>query len=195
MLLGALLENRLASLMKPVLMGCLGLSLCVGMADARSKRLDNKITKLAEDLAKDRELAFSGGKAMPLEDFQEQWTAFAKQLNDNYEGYTIALRTFGTDVKQRNVFTHVMYMAFRVQQRSPLTPAPQEVVARHSFLQELMVDGSCYTGGDPFPKRMRDLLRANPDVLLILRDHLEKWNDDSREKFQKEYANNNNNSK
>lgn len=191
MLFGALAGKRSALVAKSILIGCLGLLLFAGSVDAKSKKLDNRITKIAEDLAKDRELAFSGGKSMPLADFQQRWTAFAKQLDDEYAGYEIALKTFGTDVKQRNVFTHVMYMAFRVQQKSPLSPMPQEVVARHPFLQELMVEGSCYTGGDPYPKKIKDLLRANPDVLLVLRDHIEKWDGDFRKKFEREYASNN----
>ena len=181
-------EKRYVPVFNAILIGCLGLFLCLSPVDAKTKKLDDKITEQAEALAKDREAAFTGEKAMSAADFQKSWTEFAKVFDGEYAGHTVELKTFGTDVRSRKVYTHFMYNAFRMQQKSVLNPSPQEFVVRHPFLQELMTEGSCYTGGDPFPKKMKDLLKANNDMIMGLRDHLDKWDVNFRKKFEKEYG-------
>ena len=44
-------------------------------AEARDKMIDGKTADTAAKLANDREAAFSGDEAMPLEAFKSQWTA------------------------------------------------------------------------------------------------------------------------
>jgi hypothetical protein len=171
-----------------MVVGFLVIVLGVGGSEAKTKRLDNKIVDTAEFLAKDRESAFSGDKALPLSEFQYKWEAFVKQLDETYLGHKIKLTKFGTDVRLRKVFSHLLYLALRVQQKSALTPTPQELVGRHPFLQELMLDGACYTGGDAFPKKMKDLLKANPEMQFSIRDHLDKWDSKYRKQFEKAFG-------
>ena len=121
--------------------------------------------KEAMDLGKDREKKFAGEQAMDNEGFQAAWSSFAEKLNKEFAGHEVRLKKFGTDVRYRKGFTHVMYMALRSQVRGvELKPSAQEVVAGHSFLQELILEGSCYTAGDPFPKKVSELLEANPGI-------------------------------
>ena len=46
------------------------------IAEAKTKRLVSSFTEKADALAKDREASFAGDKAMPVADFQSQWTEF-----------------------------------------------------------------------------------------------------------------------
>lgn len=165
------------------------LSVTFAVADAKNKRLDNKIVEEVTSLAKDREDAFSGREAMPLEEFQSQWTALIAALNEEYEGHTIKLKTFGTDVAARKGFSHLIYMALRVQQNTHLEPQIQDVISKHPFLQELTVEGACYTGGDAFPKKMKDLLKAYPEMQGAIRAKIDAWDNKYRKKFEKEFGN------
>ena len=171
-----------------LVVGFLGILLGVGGSEAKTKRLDKEAVNTAEFLAKDRESAFAGQKALPLSEFQYKWEAFVKQLDETYLGHTVKLKKFGTDVRMRKVFSHLLYMALRVQQKSSLVPTPQEVVGRHAFLQELVLEGACYTGGDAFPKKMKDLLMANPEMQFSIRDHLDKWDSKYRKAFEKVFG-------
>lgn len=165
------------------------LSFMTYTADAKNKRLDKKIVEAATVLAKDRESAFAGSEAMPLSDFKAQWAALVTQLDENYHTHTIKLKSFGTDVGIRKSFTHLLYMALRVQQKGELEPLVQDVISRHPFLQELTVEGACYTGGDAFPKKMKDLLKAYPDMQGAIRAKLDAWDKQYRKKFEKEFGN------
>ena len=127
-------------LLRFLVAGFLGITLGVGASEAKSKRLDNETVDTAEFLAKDREAMFSGEQALPLSEFQYKWEAFAKQLDEKYSGFDVKLKTFGTDVRARKAFTHLLYMALRVQQKSALLPTPQELIGHHPFLQELMLE-------------------------------------------------------
>jgi hypothetical protein len=158
-------------------------------AEAKNKRLDKKIVEAATELAKDREAHFAGSKAMSLEEFGVQWTALVAELDKNYEGHTIKLKTFGNDVRTRKGFTHLLYMALRVQEKSTVEPLVQDVIGRHPFLQELTVEGACYTGGDAFPKKMKDLLKAFPGIQGAIRAKLDSWDKQYRKKFEKEFGN------
>lgn len=157
--------------------------------EAKNKRLDKKIVATATELAKDREAHFAGDKAMSLEDFNAQWVDLVGQLDKEYEGHTVKLKTFGTDVAIRKGFTHLLYMALRVQQSSMAEPRVQDVISRHPFLQELTVEGACYTGGDAFPKKMKDLLKAYPGIQSAIRAKLDTWDKRYRKKFEKEFGN------
>jgi len=174
--------------LRTLLVGVLGLVLVGSVADAKTKRIDNKIVRIAETLSKDREASFAREEAMPVADFQEQWTALAKLIDESYKDHTVVLKTFGNDIKTRKVFTHLMYMALRVNQKAPLSPSPEEFISRHGFLQELTVDGACYTGGDTFPKKMKDLLKPRLAIQVALRNHLDAWDSKYRKKFEKEFG-------
>jgi len=165
------------------------LSVTVVVADAKNKRLDNDIVDTVTALAKDREDAFAGRTAMPLEEFKTKWVAVISALNEEYEGHTIKLKTFGTDVAARKGFSHLIYMALRVQQGTQLEPQIQDVIGKHPFLQELTVEGACYTGGDAFPKKMKDLLKAYPEMQGAIRAKLDAWDNQYRKKFEKEFGN------
>jgi hypothetical protein len=110
--------------LRPLLVGVLGLVLVGGVVDAKTKRMDGKIVKIADTLSKDREASFSGEEAMPVANFQEQWTALAKLVDEEYKDHTVRLKTFGNDVRTRKVFTHLMYMALRANQKKAKTANP-----------------------------------------------------------------------
>ena len=174
--------------LRPLLAGVLGLVIVGSAAGASITRIDKKIVKTADILAKDREASFGGADAMPVTDFQTQWTEFANSLDREYQEHKINLKTFGEDVQVRKVFTHLMYMALRVNQNANLSPAPEELISRHGFLQELTVDGACYTGGDTFPKKMKDLIKPRFAIQVALRSHLDAWDSKYRKKFEKEFG-------
>ncbi|MBS10312.1 MAG: hypothetical protein CME19_01750 [Gemmatimonadetes bacterium] len=162
------------------------LSMLVEQVEAKKKRLNDKILKEAVALAKDREKKFSGETAMDNEAFQASWATFTEKLNGEYAGHEVKLKKFGNDVRYRNGFTHVMYMALRSQTRGvELKPPAQEVIAAHPFLQELIIEGSCYTGGDPFPKKVAELIEANPGIPFLLSEKLDLWDRKLRSKFEK----------
>jgi len=166
--------------------GVLVLVISARCSEAKTKRLDKRTLKAAVALGKDREAAFAGEEAMPAEEFKERWTAFASQLNEAYGGHEVRLKKFGVDVGYRKGFTHLLYMALKVQTRGTLlSPPVQELVSEHTFLQELSLQGSCYTGGDAFPKKMRDLLEAQEAMQYLLREHLDKWEGKHRKQFEK----------
>lgn len=165
------------------------LSLTAVSADAKNKRIDKDIVNTATMLAKDRENAYAGSEAMPLAEFKAQWKTLVAQLDEEYEGHTIKLKSFGTDVAVRKGFTHLLYMALRVQQTGELDPLVQDVISRHPFLQELTIEGACYTGGDAFPKKMKDLLKAHPDMQTAIRAKLDAWDKNFKKKFEKEFGN------
>ncbi|MDA0711359.1 MAG: hypothetical protein O3B73_14255 [bacterium] len=156
-------------------------------AEARDKMIDGKTADTAAKLANDREAAFSGDEAMPLEAFKSQWTAFANELNETFGGQTVKLKSFGNDVGIRKGFSHLIYMALRVQSGTELTPSAQDLIRQHPFLQELTVSGSCYTGGDPYPKKMKDLLIAFPEMIGALRAGLDGWDASYRKKFEQTF--------
>jgi len=164
-------------------------SLTLGyVAEARNVRIDSKTLKAADRLAKDREAHFAKEEAMATADFEKQWSEFAARLNDQYAGREVKLKRFGNDVGVRKGFTHLLYMAFKVGSHGTLlSPTPQELVAKHSFLQELVLEGSCYTGGDPFPKKLRDLLKADSAMQFQLREYLTDWTGEYRAVFEKEF--------
>ena len=156
--------------------------------EAKKKRLNDKILKEAMDLGKDREKKFAGEQAMDNEGFQAAWSSFAEKLNKEFVGHEVRLKKFGTDVRYRKGFAHVIYMALRSQIRGvELKPSAQDVVASHSFLQELILEGSCYTGGDPFPKKVSELLEANPGIPYLLAEKLDTWDQKYQKKFLKVY--------
>lgn len=182
----AFLECSPRRFLPVVLASMVGVLAFVSGVEAKTKRLDDKTLQMAVDLAKDREAAFAREEAMSTEAFEARWTAFAAHLNELYGEHEVRLRKFGTDVRFRKGFTHLLYMAFRVQTRGTLlSPSAQEVVAKHTFLQELVLEGSCYTGGDSFPKKMRDLLKAQPEMQYLIRENLTAWNGKYRKQFEK----------
>jgi hypothetical protein len=157
-------------------------------ADAKKKRLKDGILKEAVKLGKDRENKFTGEKAMENEAFQAAWEDFVTHLDADYAGHEIALKKFGTDVRFRKGFAHLMYVALRSETRGvELKPTAQSVVSRYLFLQELMLHGSCYTGGDPFPKKVSDLFLAIPGIPFLLAEHLETWDEKYQKKFKEVY--------
>jgi hypothetical protein len=155
---------------------------------AKRKKLNDEILKEVVKLAKDRESKFAGDAAMDNPTFQAAWKAFADRLDEEYAGHEVKLKKFGTDVRFRKGFSHILYMCLRSQTRSlELQPTAQEVVANHPFLQELILEGSCYTGGDPFPKKVSDLMQANPGIPFLLAEHLKTWDRKYKSKFEKVY--------
>ncbi|MGA1197273.1 MAG: hypothetical protein ACO36I_12340 [Candidatus Latescibacterota bacterium] len=171
------------------LMCLLMISVTALVAEAKNKRLNNDLVETVTALAKDREDAFSGREAMTLEEFKTKWTAVIAALNEEYEGHTVKLKTFGTDVAARKGFSHLIYMALRVQQGTQLEPQIQDVISKHPFMQELTIEGACYTGGDAFPKKMKDLLKAYPEMQGAIRAKLDAWDNQYRKKFEKEFGN------
>ena len=165
------------------------LTMITSVADAKNKRLENKVVETATLLAKDREAFFSHSEAMPVVDFMVQWVALVADLDKNYQGHTFELKRFGKDVAIRKGFSHLIYMALRIQQKFDLEPLVQDVISRHPFLQELTVEGTCYTGGDAFPKKMKDLLKAYPEMQGVIRAKLDDWDKGNRENFEKEFGN------
>ena len=156
--------------------------------EAKKKKLNDKILKEAVTLAKDREAKFAGGEAMDNDTFQAAWSEFAQRLEEDYVGHEVKLKKFGTDVRYRKGFAHIFYLGLRSQTRGlELNPTAQSVVAAHPFLQELILEGSCYTGGDPFPKKVSELIDANPGIPFLLAENLENWDDKYKKKFLKAY--------
>ena len=168
--------------------GCLGMLVLASGVDAKTKKLDKESLKIAVTLAKDREAAFSREEAMSTEAFQAQWSELAARLDELYGGHKVRLGKFGVDVGYRKGFTHLLYNGLKVQNRvGSLSPSPQKLIAKHPFLQMLVLEGSCYTGGDPFPKKMRDLLKASPEMQFLVRDHLADWESKHRKEFNKRF--------
>ncbi|MEE2753459.1 MAG: hypothetical protein VX910_05710 [Candidatus Latescibacterota bacterium] len=144
--------------------------------------------KEAVKLGKDREKKLAGEKAMSNGVFQDNWATFVDHLDQNYLGHDVSLKKFGTDVRFRKGFAHLMYVSLRSETRGlELDPSAQSVVGKYPFLQELMLQGSCYTGGDPFPKKVSDLLGANPGIPFLLAEHLDSWDKKYQKKFKKAY--------
>ena len=159
----------------------------LGSSDAwaKTKKLDNDSLKMAKVLNKDREDAFSGKEGMPLNEFQEQWAALAERLDDLYGGHKVRMNKFGAHVRFRQGFAQLAYLGLRMHSRvTPLQPSPQELVSRHPFLQELVTQGTCYTGGGRYPKKVADLIAVDPDLQHLLRESIEKWDTKHREKFE-----------
>ncbi len=151
---------------------------------AKTKKLDNKSLKMAKALNKDREKAFSGEDGMPLNEFKDQWAALATRLDELYGGHKIRMKKFGSHVRFRQGFAQLVYLGLRMHSRvSPLSPSPQELISRHPFLQELILDGSCYTGGGRYQKKVSDLIAVDPDIQQLLRKEIEKWESGNRENF------------
>lgn len=181
---------RFRPVWRAIFVGVLGGLVLASGVEAKTKKLDKKIVDTAVSLGKDREAAFTREKAMSIEEFKENWQAFAQRLDETYAGHEIKLKTFGPDVRSRKGFTHLLYMVLKVQTAGTvLKPSVQELVAKHPFLQELILEGSCYTGGDPFPKKMRDLIKAQPGMQYLIREHLTAWNGEYRTLFEKEFPN------
>ena len=156
--------------------------------EAKKKRLKDNILKEAVVLGKDREKKFAGEKAMANAEFQASWTSFIKHLDAEYLGHEVALKKFGSDVRFRKSFTHLMYISLQSQTRGiELEPTAQLVVSKYPFLQELMLRGSCYTGGDPYPKKVSDLLAASPGITFLLAEHLDIWDKKYQKKFREMY--------
>ena len=152
---------------------------------AKKKKLDNQSLKMAKVLNKDRENVFTGIEGMPLNEFIDHWAALAGRLDELYGGHQIKMKKFGAHVRFRQGFAQLAYLGLRMHSRvSPLTPSPQVLVSRHPFLQELVLDGSCYTGGGRYPKKVADLIAADPDMQHLLREEIEKWDTGNREKFE-----------
>ncbi|MDA0745244.1 MAG: hypothetical protein O2954_01920 [bacterium] len=166
----------------------LALVLLAQVADAEKKKIDNDTLDIVNLLNKDRESAFVSGEGMPISAYQDRWTGLVARLDSLYVGHEVRLNKFGSHVRFRQAFTELIYLNLRVHTKvGPLSPAPQEVVARHPFLQELVMEGSCYTDGGRYEKKMSDLLAAYPEFRFVLREHLEKWDSESRKEFEKAY--------
>jgi hypothetical protein len=154
--------------------------------EAKKKRMKDDLLKVAIRLGKDREGKFSGEKAM---DDETDWKSFVDKLDRDYAEHEVKLKKFGTDVRFRNGFAHLMYIALRSQTHGmELKPAAQVVVSHHAFLQELMVEGSCYTSGDPFPKKVSELLEASPGIPILLSENLKDWEEKYQKDFKKAYS-------
>ena len=166
-----------------------GLSLCdAPSVDAKAKKLDDRSLSMAKQLAKDREAAFSGGKAMPLNEFHQGWKLLAARLDELYAGHKVRVNKVGAHVRFRMGFSHLTYMGLKVHTRvTPLSPSPGELVAGYPFLQELVLDGSFYPDGQRFPLKMKELLQIEPQMVAALRESIEGWEKKYRERFEKDY--------
>ncbi len=179
--------------MRFFLTAAVGFFICLSMcqapsADAKTKKLDDKSLSMAKRLAKDRESAFAGAKAMPLNEFKQGWKLLAERLNELYSGHTVRVNKVGAHVRFRMGFSHLTYMGLKVHTRvTPLDPSPGELVAGYPFLQELMIDGSFYPDGRQFPTKMKDLLHVEPQMVAALRESLDGWDSKTRQRFDKEY--------
>ncbi len=179
--------------MRFVLTTSVGFFICLSVCqapsvDAETKKLDDKSLSMAKRLAKDREAAFSGEKAMPMNEFQQGWQLLAARLNELYAGHTVRMNKVGAHVRFRMGFSHLTYMGLKVHTRvTPLDPSPGELVAGYPFLQELVTDGSFYPGGRQFPTKMKDLLLVEPQMVSALRESLDGWDKKYRQRFEKEF--------
>ncbi len=156
--------------------------------DAETKKLDDKSLSMAKRLAKDREAAFSGEKAMPINEFQQSWKLLAARLDELYAGHNVRVNKVGAHVRFRMGFSRLTYIGLKVHTRvTPLEPSPGELVAGYPFLQELVTDGSFYPDGSKFPVKMRDLLHVSPQMVSALRENLDGWDRKYRQEFEKEF--------
>jgi len=157
-------------------------------AEAAVKRFDKDLLKLISEFIKDREAAFRGAEAKPRAEAEKDYTAIASEIDTLYLGEVVKISTFGTGAKARNVLTHFLYLAFEAQRRKhELIPVPEKLVAGQPFLQELIVKGICYTRGETYPKKMKDLLAVNLGGLALMRLHLDSWDEKHRKSFDSTY--------
>lgn len=179
--------------MRFVLTTSVGFFICLSgcfapSADAKSKKLDDKSLSMARRLAKDREAAFAGHGAMPLNEFKQGWKMLAARLNELYAGHKVRVNKVGAHVRFRMGFSHLTYMGLKVHTRvTPLHPSPGELVSAYPFLQELVVDGSFYPDGKRFPIKMKDLLQVEPQMVAALRESIDGWEQSHRKRFEKEF--------
>ena len=170
--------------------GCfICLSVCLApSADAKTKKLDDQSLSMAKRLAKDREAAFAGDKAMPLNEFKQDWERLAARLNELYAGHKVRVNKVGAHVRFRMGFSHLTYIGLKVHTRvTPLHPSPGELVSAYPFLQELVVDGSFYPDGQRFPIKMKDLLQVEPQMVAALRESIDGWEENHRKRFEEEF--------
>lgn len=171
-----------------VLMGLVSSAVLVTPAEAVKKRIDKELMKKVSRFVKDREAAFSGGDSKPRDEAEADWTVITERIDELYLGETVKLATFGTSATVRQGLTHFLYIGFEAQRKKhELTPPPEKLVAGHKFLQELVVKGTCYTRGETYPKKMRDLLAVNSGALALMRLHLDAWDEKMRKEFEKTY--------
>ena len=181
------------TIVRSVLTTSVGFFICLSMCpvpsvDAETKKLDDKSLSMAKRLAKDREAAFFGEKAMQLNEFQESWKLLATRLNELYAGHKVRVNKVGAHVRFRMGFSHLTYMGLKVHTRvTPLNPSPGDLVAGYPFLQELVLDGSFYPHGSQFPVKMKDLLQVEPQIVSALRESLDGWEKKYRQRFEKEF--------
>lgn len=174
-----------------VLAGVL-LALAAG-AEAAKSRLDNATVERARVLAEDREAVVHNEAHMTMEEFKAQWSIFAQRVDSLYAKEEVRLKSMGAVQQQRQIMSYVLLTALKVQiqlatEDSSLTPKPQDLVTRHSFLQALTIDGSFY-GDNPFPTKMKDALDDNPAAILLLKSGLETWDPKIRAEFLKLFPN------
>ena len=176
------------SLFSLIVAGSICLSLPTTSA-AKKKKLDNESLKMAKFLVKDRQKAFWNEEgAIPLDEFQAKWKELAVRLDTMYSGHQVRLRKFGSDHRFREWFAHLNYMGLRVHVKvTPLNPGPQNLIARHPFLQELLLKGSFYTRDSKYPKKISDLLAVNPQMLKVARETLDFWDSENRKAFEKQF--------
>lgn len=179
--------------MRSVLTTSIGIFICISLSnapsvDAGTKKLDDRSLAMAKQLVKDREAAFSGEKAMPLNEFHQGWKLLAARLDELYAGHKVRVNKVGAHVRFRMGFSHLAYMGLKVHTRvTPLSPSPGELVAGYPFLQELVLDGSFYPDGKRFPLKMKELLQVEPQMVAALRESIDGWEEKYRERFVKDY--------
>ena len=125
---------------------------------------------------------------MSTEDFQRAWTALADELDTKYAGKEVKLGKFGSHIRLRQQFTLLVYVGLRTQAKGvSLEPSVQAVVSRHTFLQMLMTEGSCYTRSSRYPKKMSDFIAVYPQMALMIRQHLDTWEPSHRKAFDRAF--------
>jgi hypothetical protein len=158
------------------------------VAEAARKRIDKDTMKLVREFVNDRESRFSGGDARTTEEAEALWRRIASRVDSLYLDEEVKISTFGTGATTRQGLTHLIYLAFECQRKKhTLDPPPEKLVAGHPFLQELVIKGTCYTKGETFPKKIKDLLATSTGSLALLRLHLDSWDKKHRQKFEKTY--------
>jgi hypothetical protein len=173
---------------------CIAVTLLVGVmlsalspapSWAKRAKLDKESVAMAEALASDREAAWVDEAAMSTEEFQKTWSAFASGLDRKYAGKEVKLGKFGSHIRIRQQFTLFLYAGLRSQVKGVvLEPSTEELVARHSFLQMLMLEGSCYIRNNRYPNKMVDFIDLYPKMATMIHEYIDDWEPGYRKAFK-----------
>lgn len=152
---------------------------------ARPTRIDKDLNRMAQTIAKDRQNAMHDEKHMSVADFKNAWHGFGARVDSLYAGRKVQFRSNGQTVAYRQHLGLALFYGLRFQTEvDSLAPSPQTMVAQTPFLQDILLNERCYYNDQPYPVRLRDLLKAQPMILAALREDLSKWAKGYRKNFE-----------